>query len=494
MTNYTHDDDRSSLMHDVAASGHDYKGKGKEKVRSRRDVFELWNGEEVEEEDEEEEIEDEEGEGEGLVNDHRLEDDSEYEEEEEGDEEEVNTRGFQFWRAAMQSKSLDGHGDEEGRDGEGQGWQDGMYGSMWQNMTGHLETMKDDWAETQADRDSAAEQGDEVDVDSDSRASAMSDTALLDLQVPGTGQWQAPPWEGGGVGGEDAEEEDAKEYNAEQPGEKEDGQEGGDIRDARENAGRSNDSIADLSGPTAATRERKGDVGSGRLEYSVSQSDLPSHGQLGGLPGSISKGDSEAMTIPASAAADEVTAGQPLCAIAPGTSEQVGAGADAANLTMLQVRGEVLVGAAQSPENVPHSDVLEGAAAASAAAVSVPDALVQAQRTGASAVPAAGAAAPTQAGAPYEASMPPRQLDPSLSGQARVQQWVDLLSPDDCEPTESISHWSSLSEVAGAAGGSGNAPPSPPAPPNAGPALKPSSKSMSYSHLHHPSLPSTGEF
>ena len=90
--------------------------------------------------------------------------------------------------------------------------------------------------------------------------------------------------------------------------------------------------------------------------------------------------------------------------------------------------------------------------------------------------------------------MPPRQLDPSLSGQARVQQWVDLLSPDDCEPTESISHWSSLSEVAGAAGGSGNAPPSPPAPPNAGPALKPSSKSMSYSHLHHPSLPSTGEF
>ncbi|GJP71237.1 hypothetical protein CLOP_g2091 [Closterium sp. NIES-67] len=62
------------------------------------------------------------------------------------DNENDDVMGFQFWRTSLQQ---DGSADGQHAD-DAESARVAEYGTMWHNMTGHLENMKDDWAEAQA--------------------------------------------------------------------------------------------------------------------------------------------------------------------------------------------------------------------------------------------------------------------------------------------------------------------------------------------------------
>ncbi|CAI5468942.1 unnamed protein product [Closterium sp. Yama58-4] len=376
--------------------------------------------------------------------------------------------GFQFWRTSLpQDGSADGQHADDAESAHA-----AEYGTMWHNMTGHLENMKDDWAEAQAVAEGEAGSGGEAEEDDDTRsqASAHSDTALLldHLQLGVSGPLSVLPWD------EEAEEEAAQEA----------------ARDAREEirAARAEMYFSPEAEEAEAPR-------GGEEPFSLGPSAADARG-ADGLP------QRDASAIPP---ADDVGAGD-SAASEGATSDQAGRTEPRSDMLLPRIRttGDLLLPCPPTGASSPVGAAAAGADAVAADARSMPE-LGDVQLSavegsagagtigsgegigGASAGKAAGAAG----GEAKEAGKAGEMTALWLAGMPRVEAWVRCLPRGQWEPSESIEHWSSIGSSKGGGGGSSSAsaqvpPHSPPAPHHHHhhSSSGMSKRSMSHGHMH----------
>ncbi|CAI7822343.1 unnamed protein product [Closterium sp. NIES-54] len=378
--------------------------------------------------------------------------------------------GFQFWRTSLpQDGSADGQHADDAESAHA-----AEYGTMWHNMTGHLENMKDDWAEAQAVAEGEAGSGGEAEADDDTRsqASAHSDTALLldHLQLGVSGPLSVLPWD------EEAEEEAAQEA----------------ARDAREEirAARAEMYFSPEAEEAEAPR-------GGEEPFSLGPSAVDAGG-VDGLP------QRDASGIPA---AENVGAGD-SAASEGATSDQAGRTEPRSDMLLPRIRttGDLLLACPPTGASSPVGAAAVGADAVAADVQSMPELgdvqLSAAEGSAGVGVIGAGegiggaiSAGKTAGAAGEEAKEAGKAGEMTamwLAGMPRVEAWVRCLPRGQWEPSESIEHWSSIgSSKGGSAGSSSSAllpPHSPPAPHHHHHHHHSSSgmskRSMSHGHMH----------
>ncbi|CAI5487338.1 unnamed protein product [Closterium sp. Naga37s-1] len=395
--------------------------------------------------------------------------DGDYDDDDDNDNRHGNddVMGFQFWRTSLpQDGSADGQHADDAESAHA-----AEYGTMWHNMTGHLENMKDDWAEAQAVAEGEAGSGGEAEADDDTRsqASAHSDTALLldHLQLGVSGPLSVLPWD------EEAEEEAAQEA----------------ARDAREEirAARAEMYFSPEGEEAEAPR-------GGEEPFSLGPSAVDARG-ADGLP------QRDASAIPAG---EDVGAGD-SAASEGATSDQAGRTEPRSDMLLPRIRttGDLLLACPPTGASSPVGAAAAGADAIAADAQSMPelgDVQLSAVEGSAGAGTigsgegiggaSAGKAAGVAGGEAKEAGKAGEMTAMWLAGIPRVEAWVRCLPRGQWEPSESIEHWSSIGSSKGGGGGSSSSaqlpPHSPPAPHHHHhhSSSGMSKRSMSHGHMH----------
>ncbi|CAI6008586.1 unnamed protein product [Closterium sp. NIES-65] len=348
--------------------------------------------------------------------------DGDYDDDDDNDNRHGNddVMGFQFWRTSLpQDGSADGQHADDAESAHA-----AEYGTMWHNMTGHLENMKDDWAEAQAVAEGEAGSGGEAEADDDTRsqASAHSDTALLldHLQLGVSGPLSVLPWD------EEAEEEAAQEA----------------ARDAREEIRASRAEMYFSPEGEEAEAPRGGEE-----PFSLGPSAVDARG-ADGLP------QRDASAIPAG---EDVGAGD-SAASEGATSDQAGRTEPRSDMLLPRIRttGDLLLACPPTGASSPVGEAAAGADAIAADAQSMPelgDVQLSAVEGSAGAGTigsgegiggaSAGKAAGVAGGEAKEAGKAGEMTAMWLAGIPRVEAWVRCLPRGQWEPgmsKRSMSH------------------------------------------------------